>query len=262
MARSFSKEKTLGSMSPDQFARTLSIMDGWDSWSDVYSDLKQKPRFIRLIESPRIQFSWSLAYELDYPVMLALLICVVGEQAAFDRLAGAVDKHEEVLKMAEEEPTDPGRVRPAKALFAVGLLMALGKSAECMSLYSVSMNELVARVRVGNLEALLRAVTVDPTVLSAPSAAHQLSLAVMRKDKLFLRRLQKALSGPHKGRHPYKKLRFSALMLEESGAMAAGNREHVFDVVTNQLRLYEQRHGDAFKGLFTQFARWKADAAT
>ena len=109
---------------------------------------------------------------------------------------------------------------------------------------------------------LFRSASTDGSILAAPSVAHQLSLAVLRKDKAFLRRLKKALDGPHKGRQPHKKLRFSALILDEAGALVAGNREHVFDVVTNQLRLYEQRHGDAFKGMFTQFARWKADAAT
>lgn len=257
-----SREKTLGSMSPDQFARTLAIMDGWETWGDVYKELRAKPRFQRLIESPRIKFSWAAAYEFDFITMMAALIWVVGDQAAIDRIVRAEDKHEEVLAMAEEEPEEPGRIRTARALFAVGLLTALFKSAEALSLYSVSLNELVARARDGDQEALFRAVSVDPSVLAAPSVGHQLSLAVMRKDRQFMRRIKKALDGPHKGRQPYRKLRYSALMLEEAGALVPGNREHVFDVVTNQLRLYEQRQGDAFKGLFTQFARWRADAAT
>jgi hypothetical protein len=259
-----SKEKTLGTISPDQFARTLALMDNMETWADFYSLMKQKPRFKRLVESPRVGFTWAAAYEVDYLFMLtALLLMIAGPEdlAAFTR---AEDKVEYMLDQAEgDQDEDPiARIRPRKALFALALLSALVKSAECMALYSVSMNELVRRIRFGDREALVRAVRIDPSVLSAPSVAHQLALAVMRKEKKFLQRIKKAFDGPNKGLYPYKKLRFSALILEESGALTPENREHVFEVVAHQLKLYEQSKGDPFKGLYTAFARWKAHATT
>lgn len=258
-----SKEKTLGNLSPDHLGRTLAIVDELDSIGAIYDLLKEKPRFKKLIDSPRVKFSWSIAYEFEYQFMIAALIWIVGEQATVDRLAAATDKHEEFLRMAEEDPEGPDqRVKASKALWSIGLLTAMTRCAECMSLYSVTLNELVARLAKGDKDALVKAVSVDPTVLSAPSGAHQLALAVMRRDKLLLRRIRKAFDGPHKGRQPYRKLRFSALVLDEAGALASGNREHVFDVVANQLKLYEQTRGDPFKGLFTQFARWKVEATT
>lgn len=263
MKAKFSREKSLGNLSPDQLSRTLEMLEQMDGWGNLYELLHQKPRFKRLIENRRVQFSWSLAYEFDYVVMVGALIWIVGEQAAFDRILSAEDKHEEVLKMAEEEPEEPiTRQKAAKVLWATALLMALIKSTECLTLYSVTINELVSRARKGDAEALFKAMRVDPSVLTCPSIGSQLSLAVMRRDRKFIRRIKAALDGPHKGRKPYRKLRFTGLILEESGALALGNRDHIYDVVANQLRLYEQQRGDPFKGLFTQFKRWKTESTT
>lgn len=260
----FSEEKTLGSVSPNQFARTVALIDELDSVSDVYALLKQKPRFKRLVESPRIGFFWSWVYELPYVQVLALLIIGMADQAELAALKAAEDKTEFLIRQAEtaDELPEIGRVKASRILPILALQMALAKSAESFSLYSVSMNELVERVGKGDREAMLRAIRVDPTVLSAPTVAHQFSLAVMKRDKRFIQRVKKALDGPHKGLYPYKKLRYSAVILEEAGALVAGNREHVFDVVANKLKLYDQRQGDPFKGLFTQFARWKQHAST
>lgn len=264
MNRRLSQTKSLGTISPDQFSRTLSIMDGMETWADVFSLLKQKPRFRRLVESPRIGFSWALAYELEYKYMLAALLVTIADPEDLAAFSASEDKVEYMLNQAESDEQDVPipRVKAKKALLAFGLLMALVKSGESMSLYSVSMNELVARARLGDREALLRAVRIDPSVLAAPSIAHQLSLAVMRREKKVLQRIKKAFDGPHKGLFPYKKLRYSALVLEESGALTPQNKEHVFEVVTHQLKLYEQSKGDPFKGLFTQFTRWKDYART
>lgn len=99
-----SKQKTLGNLSPDHLGRTLAIVDELDSIGTLYDLLKEKPRFRRLIESPRVKFSWSIAYEFEYKFMMGALIWVVGEQATVDRLTAAADKHEEFLRMAEEDP--------------------------------------------------------------------------------------------------------------------------------------------------------------
>lgn len=260
----FSKEKTLGAISPDQFSRTLGVLDQMESWSDLFSLLKKSPRFKNLVSDRRIQFTWSAAYELEYLHVCAALILAIASEAELAGLKAADDKTEFFLQQAEndDEGSERSRIRTSKALLVFGLLQALIKSAECMSLYSVSINVLVARARLGDIDAMVQAIRVDPSVLSAPSVAHQLSLAVLRKDKRVLQRIKKAFDGPHKGLYPYRKLRYSALILEEAGALSSENKEHVFDVVANKLKLYEQTRGDPFKGMFTQFARWKEHAST
>jgi hypothetical protein len=258
-----SKEKTLGSISPDQFARTLTLFDEMESWADLFRLLRQSPRFLRLVADRRIQFSWAEAYELRYVEVCAALILLIAQPEEVQGLAQAEDKNEFLLRKAEEEPDAPvQRVKARKALLVFGLLISLMKSADSLSLYSVTMNELVSRARSGDQEAMLRAIRIDPSVLTAPSVAHQLSHAVLRRDRRFLQRIKKAFDGPHKGLYPYKKLRFSALVLEESGALTPANREHVFEVVAHQLKLYEQSKGDPFKGLYSQFSRWKSHATT
>ena len=77
----------------------------------------------------------------------------------------------------------------------------------------------------------------------------------------MLRRVQKALSGPHKGRRVYRDLRTLAVMLDQAGAFESASQHHIHTVIVEQLGMYEQRAGDSHKGLMTLIKRWQADAA-
>lgn len=261
------KQKSLGKLSDTQLQRFVALTRSIDVWKNFYSALEDKPRFQRIIRSGRIQFQWAPLYELQMAELIALLIFTLDDDGSLRRgLEEAEDKQEFVIALGEELVADddesPIRVRSRKIITALALLQVLLKSIESIQYYSQTMGELVAKVAAGSDEALVRAVTIDPTVLNCPPVAHRFALAVISRDKKLLRRISKAFMGPHKGKMPNRTLRYIERVLEESGAFEAAPRSHIFEVVANKLGLYEQLRGDPKKGLETLFARWRADAAT
>ena len=242
-------------------------MESFNIWNEFYSVLQDKPRFLRLLRSRRIQFQWAALYELQVAELIALLLFALDDDGSVRKgLFEAEDKQEYVIQLGEDAASDddvtPIRVKTRKILTALALLQVLLKSIEAIQYYSLSMDELVAKASMGNEDALVRAVSIDPTVLNCPPIAHRFSLAVVSGDKKLLRRISKAFQGPHKGKLPNRQLRYVQRILDEAGAFQSATRSHIFEVVATKLGLYEQMKGDPKKGLDTLFARWKADAAT
>lgn len=178
-------------------------------------------------------------------------------------LAAAEDKQEFVIALGEDLAAKGDlplrKTKARKILVAVALLQVLVSS---IQYFSLTMDELVRKMQSGSDEAMIRAVSIDPTVLSCTPVAHRFSLAVIARDKRLLCRISKAFSGPHKGKKPNRDLRYVQRVLDDAGAFESASRSHIFEVLANKLGLYEQLKGDPKKGLETFFARWKADAAT
>lgn len=259
--------KSLGKLSDSQLSRFVALMKPFDVWKDYYGELEQKPRFQRLLRSRRIQFQWAPLYELQLAELIALLLFALDDDGSVRKgLVAAEDKQEFFIALGEDVSTEDAaplvRTKARKILVAVALLQVLLKSIEAIQYFSLTMDELVRKAALGNDEAMVRAVSIDPSVLSCAPVAHRFSLAVMANDKKLLRRISKAFDGPHKGKKPNRDLRYVQRVLDEAGAFAVASRSHIFDVLASKLGLYEQLKGDPKKGLETLFARWKADAST
>lgn len=260
-------EKSLGRLSRSQLERFVAVAKSFDTWKNFYTEIERQPRFRRLIGSSRVQFQWAHLYELQLLELIALLIFTLDEDGSLQKgLSAAEDKQEFVIALGEESSTPvheiPVRVRASKILLAVALLQVLIKSIESIQYFSLTMDELVRKVASGSDEAMIRAVSIDPTVLSCPPVAHRFSLAVIANDKKVLRRISKAFGGPHKAKMPNRDLRYLQRVLDDAGAFEVASRSQIFEVVADRLGLYEQLKGDPKKGLETLFARWKADAST
>lgn len=259
--------KALGKLSDSQLGRFVELTKSFDLWGNFYEELEQKPRFQRLLRSRRIQFQWAPLYELQLVELIGLLVFALDDDGSLRKgLAEAEDKQEFVIALGEdliaEDDQIPVRAKARKILVAVALLQVLLSSIKSVQYFSLTMDELVRKVESGNDEAMIRAVSIDPTVLSCGPVAHRFSLAVIANDKKLLRRISKAFAGPHKGKKPNRDLRYVQRVLDDAGAFKVASRSHIFDVLANKLGLYEQLKGDPKKGLETLFARWKADAAT
>lgn len=199
--------------------------------------------------------------------LIALLIFTLDDDGSLQKgLREAEDKHEFAIALGEQIVADPDgppvRVKARKILVSVALFQVLLKSIEAVQNYSLTMDELVRKAAVGNDEAMVRAISIDPTVLNCSPIAHRFSLAVIANDRKLLRRISKAFDGPHKGKRPNRDLRYIQRVLDEAGAFQAASRSHIFEILAIKLGLYEQLKGDPKKGLETLFSRWKADATT
>ena len=262
-----SQRKSLGKLSDSQLIRFVALTRSFDIWRNFYETIEGKPRFQRLLKSRRIQFQWAPLYELQLAELIVLLVFILDDDGSVRRgLLEADDKQEFFIALGEEVAADddetPIKVSARKILTVVALLQVLMKTIESIQYFSLSMDELVRKAAAGNNDAMVRAVSIDPTVLNCPPVAHRFSLAVIAGDKKLLRRISKAFDGPHKGKRPNRDLRYVQRVLEEAGAFEVASRSHIFDLVANKLGLYEQLKGDPKKGLETLFARWKADAST
>ena len=255
--------KSLGSLSPDQLRRLLALHNAVHGMAKELPAIVDSPRMRRLLNRPGVLFQWSWAYEATFAEMLALGFCVIGQGGIVSSAATTEDPQESIISQAESY--DPGFHRPkaSQLLQAIAYMVANYHSLRAIELYAVSLNRLVADGRRGDDEAFLKAVKVDPTCTSAPSFSKRLSIASMRGERKFIRRIHKAaMDGPNKNLQVFRQLRYSAVVLQESGAFRAGNREHIYQVLAEEMGLYEQTKGDPYKSLFRNLDLWRKFATT
>jgi len=107
--------------------------------------------------------------------------------------------------------------------YMAGLIWGLLLSFECLVVYGRYIHELIAEVRnegKGADEALLRAIRVDPTVTSCPTAARRISGAVVSNDQVFLAKLRLAMEGKTGDQVAYlRRFRAAVKLLMESGGL-------------------------------------------
>ena len=255
--------KSLGKLTPDQLKRLLALQDAVHRMADGLPAIVESPRIKRLLARPGVLFQWSWAYEASYAEMLAMGLTVIGQAGIVSTAASSDDPQESVISQAEEYDPAPHRPKASQLLQGISFMVANYHSLRAIELYAVSLNSMFADGRDGDDDAFVKAVKVDSTCMSAPSLAKRLAIASMRGERKFIRRVHKAaLEGPNKNLLVYRKLRYSAAVLQESGAFRAGNREHIFEVLAGELGLYESSRGDPYKSLFRTMDLWLKSATT
>lgn len=255
--------KSLGRLNPDQLKRVLALYDGLHGMARELPSIVEAPRVKRLLARPGVFFQWSWAYEASYAEMLAMCLTAIGQSTMIATAASSDDPQESVISHAEAYDPAPHRPKASQLLQGLSFMVANYHSLRAIELYAVSLNRMFADGRDGDDDAFVKAVKVDSTCMSAPSLAKRLAIASIRGERKFIRRVHKAaLEGPNKNLLVYRKLRYSAAVLQESGAFRAGNREHIFEVLAGELGLYESSRGDPYKSLFRTMDLWLKSATT
>jgi hypothetical protein len=231
------------------------------------SDDSQDSELFELVEAAEVDCSWAELYEfpLRVPVFLSYLALGLADYV-FRPLTGTEVLVDRLFRLdAESEEPDFLRHLEDSNVYTLMRLLQLQISVEyslqCMQTYSVSLNDLLQRVKDGNDLAFRRAVGIDPTIIQAPTMQRRLAFAVIEKDKKFLSLYRAAIAnGPHKARATYSELRLVELMMRELGAFKNLSQEEIHDVVVSDLRLYGRKDSDNLKGLFALIANWRKDA--
>lgn len=256
-------EKDLGKLNADQLSRLLALQDGVHSMARMNAQVANSPRLKALLAREGLFFQWSWLYELSYAEMIACGLSAIGEAHLIASAAAADDPQESLIADAEAYDPDPHRPKASQLLQGVAFMVAGFHSMRAIELYSKPLNRLIAEGREGNDDSFLKAVRVDPSSLSSPSLAKRVSLASMRGERKFLKRIHKAaLEGPNKGLLVYRKLRTATTLLDEAGAFQKASRKRIYSVLVEELRLYEGIKGDPLKSLFRNMNLWRKDAAT
>lgn len=116
-----------------------------------------------------------------------------------------------------------GKFRPGDLL---GYLHAIIGNLDCLVIYGSYLNDLIADARKGDLEALLRAIRIDPSVVTGSTARNLISFAVIAGDQGFIDEVRKAMAGKTGKQAAYlKKFRFLMQLLHEVGALGLPTKQ-------------------------------------
>ena len=103
----------------------------------------------------------------------------------------------------------------------MALLLAAQASQIALLHFGASMNELVARMRADDHDALTNAVRVDPSVIACPSASRLIERAAIERRTAFFTRLATALMSPLSADQRYDAdLQFYFSMIARSGGLS------------------------------------------
>jgi hypothetical protein len=257
--------KPLGKLTEDQLRRLLKLADETPSVEGLSKRLRNRSSLQEAIRDSGMVFHWSWVYELSMLELLALMVWVIDRQDELVAAAKSDDPQEAILLLAEdeEEPSiEPDSIPAWRKVLGVELFVACALCFQSYRSYSVSLCELVEKVRNGNLEALCKAIRIDPSTLSAPSVSQFVSEAVFHGRTRVLKQIKGAYATPRKKLAMYTDLRFVEVLLHEAEAFEHAPSERIYDVVVNRLGLYDHRSEDPRKGLEALFKRWRESSTT
>lgn len=223
-----------------------------ESYASVKDDPEQWGRSLgQLAALP----NWITLYEISLVQLIATLVQQTGVGEQF--VAAAQDGVQGLMQFVEQLPEKPPSMETAlpAALAMIGNL-------EAISLYSRTINDMVRAAKDGEIGALIEAVSVDAYVLSFPFFLAGMRLDQFSGDSSFTREIMRAISGPHKRRYAYVKLRWAEYLLRDQGAFEACSREEIYLLLVHHLKLYDAagEQDDAKSALFAMFKKWQKQA--
>lgn len=253
-------------LTPGQAARINSKVAEFLRFETEIKQLFNETWLTKYLRRAGLPIYWAWCHEFSVAETIALLCQLTDSPEVILRaMTGRVDYGEllDVLDRLDTEQVEPVRAKRRRVVIVIAFLLALSYSCKAIGYHSLSIPELVTKGLGGDDLALRQAVAVDPSVLTMPSVAWYMAELQVREERRRLAAIYRAaIRGPHKQLQPNWQLRYMERVLREGGTAEAFGREAIFRLVTERLKLYDARGADPYKGLFTLFHRWKADATT
>lgn len=174
-------------------------------------------------------FAWAHLYEVPFLQLLSNFLAVTGVDQEVAR-ASTQEKPLEALLSLTDKIQDMewsggsgGKFTPGDLL---GYLHAIVGNLDCLVIYGSYLNDLIVDAKKGDLEALLKAIRIDPSVVTGSIARNLLSFAVIAGDQGFIDGIRKAMAGKTGKQAAYlKKFRFLMQLLHEVGALGLPTKE-------------------------------------
>ena len=214
-------KKEYGKLTEGQFKRLI------DKLPEFRSGVAETQEALRSASNEKLReilgdgIWWAPVYELSLTESLALLFYVLGEVDRLKSIAQLPDPQEVLIRGMEEGTElewDGGPGGKFRKAHVIALATALQRNVLSVMIYKQSLSSLIAEAREGNDDSLFKAIRVDRSVVSCPTAALRISKAELLQEKLFFIRLKSALKGPSKKyMEAYQGLRYSLVVLRELG---------------------------------------------
>jgi hypothetical protein len=204
-------------------------------------------------------FAWAHLYEVPFLQLLPNFLAVAGVDQAVAHASRQEAPVEALLNLPETirdlewAGGSGGNFTPGDLL---GYLHAMVGNLECLLIYGSYLSDLIADAKNGDPEALLKAIRIDSSVVTGPTARHFLSVAVVTGNKGVTDEIRKAMAGKTGKQAAYlKKFRFLMQLLHEVGALGLPTKE-ISELVFN-VGAYE-RHPSAEKNVSELILKAKA----
>lgn len=251
------RTKAYRKLSEDQFRRLIRKLPEFRAESDALQKrLREAPKE-KLRELLGDGLWWAPLYEMTFTLNVGLLMYVLGKADWLKEIAARPDPQEAVLEEFEDDsPLEwnggPGGAFTESHLFA--LACALQRNVLSVMIYKQTICGLIEEAReLANDDALFKAIRVDKSVVSCPTAAARISEAEVLGQKQFFVRLRSALKGPSmKHWEGYRDLRYSLFVLRELGFDQLSD-DQLENLLVNVLKVYP-KHENARKNLRKQFS--------
>lgn len=252
-----------GNLTGDQIRRTLAAYrELWGLSQRVLLQVRQNPMVFE-VAGEEVSFPWAELYAWPLNRVLAMLAIECGMGQEIIEIAKSDNPTAAFVERYAEDDETPDTGRPG-VIYA--FCCVCNANLRSMALYSRTMSSLVDDFDdpERGMAALDKAIWLDPTILSLPSAMKLFIAARQAKNQyMFNRFLQSLRNGPDKRKISNMELRWLACLLADIGAFESCSQKEIFDLVVNGLGLY--RHdgdkGDAFQSLFGLFRTWRKEIA-
>lgn len=161
---------------------------------------------------------WADLYELT---LLETVVICVNSLGLGSRLKMALESTDPYAILQADLENNFNDIPEPSVSFDVMIrhLMPVWHSIQSIGFYGCSMPGLVALVRdYGEVDAIFKAVSIDPTVMNCPTIARAIAKAQLARDTDFHEKLATALKGPSKKiMASLQDMRFSFFLLRELG---------------------------------------------
>lgn len=168
-------------------------------------------------------FTWAHLYEVPFLQLLFSFLAVVGVDKDVAHASTQKEPVKALLSLTDKiqdmewSGGSGGKFTPGDLL---GYLHAIVGNLDCLLIYGSYLNDLIADAKKGDLVALLKAIRIDASVVTGPTARNLISFSIVAGDQDFINEVRKAMAGKTGKQAAYlKKFRFLMQLLHEVGAL-------------------------------------------
>lgn len=220
-------EKEFGKLTLDQIRQLIAILPELGQLhAEMPAVFAEKQEKLDSVLTPG--FSWSHYYEMPIEEHMATLIVILGLVPNLKAAVASEDPQQFFLDDLNDGIQDwqGGLDGQFEKKHLLGVAYSTKNTLDCLMVYGFYINEFIAQLREGDDDALFKAIRIDPTVASCPTAADRISRAVMEQNEPFLHDLHKAFGGKTGDQAAHlKHFRFTMQALREGGALDMPNND-------------------------------------
>lgn len=174
-------------------------------------------------------FAWAHLYEVPFLQLLFGFLAVAGVDKDVARLAAQDEPIKALLRFVDGiQDKDWAGGSGGKFTHGdfLGYLQAIVGNLDCLVIYGSYLNDLLLDAQKSDLDALLKAIRIDPSVVTGATARNLISFAVIAGNQGIVNEVRKAMAGKTGKQAAYlKKFRFLMQLLHEVGALGLSTQE-------------------------------------